>query len=112
MPRRGMRTYPMHGPKSGKGARIDDASGFLRHADDVVEDRRQGYTSKDHADITPGFGTFHPQDLKRLSPKPDPRAIPRARTDSPEAVSAKDMGYTDAEVRESIRKGIPLRPKE
>jgi len=111
MPRSGMRTYPSRGPRDGRGARIDDASGFLRPADDAIKDVRQGLVSRDHADLTPGFGTHHPQDRKMLPPKSDPKPIRNARPDTPGAVSAADLGYTDAEVRAAVRAGIPLPPK-
>ncbi len=103
-----LRCYPRHGPRNGKGARIDDASGFLRPADDVVEDVRQGLVSRDFADITPGFGTYHPQDLKRLGRLDDPSPIDRARPAQQE-ITAREMGYSDADVERSIRLGIPLR---
>lgn len=112
MARRGMRTYPSHGPKDGRGARIDDASGFLRRADDFVRDVRQGLASRDHADITPGFGTRHPQDVKHIEAKQDPKPIEQARTEgNPAYLSPRDLGYTDAEVRAMIQAGKPLIPK-
>jgi hypothetical protein len=112
MPRRGLRTYPAHGPRDGRGARIDDASGFLRPADDVVKDRRQGLTSKDFADLTPGFGTYHPQDVRRPPAVSDPKPIRQARPDpNPGFLGPKELGYTDAEIREAIRQNRPLTPK-
>lgn len=112
MPKRGMRTYPALGPKDGRGARIDDASGFLRPAADVVRDRRQGLVAREHADLTPGFGTFHPQDVRRPPPATDPEPIRMARTDpNPNFLGPKELGYTDAEVREAIRQNRPLIPK-
>lgn len=109
MPRSGMRTYPARAPRDGRGIRIDDATGFVRAADDVVSDRRQGLTSADTADITPGFGTFHPQDVRRTPPYNDPKPIPRPRSEgNPDALSPRDMGYTDADVRKSIQLGVPL----
>jgi hypothetical protein len=104
-----MRCYPTHGPKKGRGARIDDASGFLRPADDVVMDVRQGMVSQEKADITPGFGTHHPQDLKQLTDLSDPTPIETPRPDTPGAISARDLGYTDAEVERALRLGVPLR---
>jgi hypothetical protein len=104
-----MRCYPPRGPRKGLGARIDDASGFLRAADDVVEDVRQGLVSKEKADITPGFGTYHPQDVKQLTDLTDPTPIDMPRPDTPGAISARDLGYSDAEVEASIRLGVPLR---
>lgn len=107
--RSGMRTYPAKAPRDGRGIRIDDATGFVRASDDVLFDRRQGLTSPDTADITPGFGTFHPQDVRRTPPSNDPRPIPQPRTEgNPQALSPADLGYTDADVREAIRRGVPL----
>lgn len=112
MGKRGMRTYPAAGPKDGRGSRIDDASGFLRPAADVVQDRRQGLATREHADLTPGFGTFHPQDVKRPPPVMDPKPITMARTDpNPNFLGPRELGYTDAEVREAIRQNRPLIPK-
>ena len=112
MARSGMRTYPAHGPRCGRGARIDDASGFLRPAHDVVRDVRQGLVSRDTADLTPGFGTMHPQDARRPPSTDDPRSIRDARPDdNTMALSARDLGYTDAEVRAAVRAGLPLRQR-
>lgn len=107
--RSGMRTYPGHAPRDGRGVRIDDASGFLRPADDYVRDVRQGLAAREHADLTAGFGTYHPQDLRRTPPTNDPKAIPRPRVEqNPLALSPRDMGYTDADVRKSIELNVPL----
>lgn len=105
----GMKTYPSHGPRNGRGARICDASGFLRPARDVVRDARQGLTSKDFADLTPGFGTLHPQDARRPPPTDDPRGIQAARPEGNDAfLGPKDLGFSDADVRAAIRAGRPL----
>lgn len=110
MARSGFRSFPANGPKDGRGARICDASGFLRASDDRVRDRRQGIVSRDHADITPGFGTFHPQDVRRTPLTSDPAPIRDARPDDTGlAMSARDMGYSDAEVEASIRNNQPLK---
>lgn len=109
MAKRGMKAYPVTGPRDGRGARIDDASGFLRPAADFVRDRRQGLAAKEFADLTPGFGTNHPQDVKVILPKQDPEPINQARTEqNPMFLSAKDLGYTDADVLASIRENRPL----
>lgn len=108
--RSGMRAFPAKARNDGRGVRIDDATGFLRPAQDVVSDRRQGLTSRSTADLTPGFGTFHPQDLRRTPPADDPKPIAHPRTDAnPLALSPRDMGYTDADVARSVRLGVPLR---
>jgi len=107
--RRGMRTYPSQAPRDGRGIRIDDATGFTRPADDYVSDRRQGLTSIETADITPGFGTFHPQDVRRTPPADDPKPVPHPRSEgNPQALSPADLGYTDADVRKALRLGVPL----
>lgn len=107
--RSGMRTYPRHAPRDGRGVRIDDASGFLRPADKAIYDVRQGVVAPEFADITPGFGTRHPQDQRRLPPADDPKPVAHPRTEgNPSALSPRDMGYTDADVARSIRLGVPL----
>ncbi len=107
--RRGAKTYPSRAPRDGRGIRIDDATGFVRDAGDFVRDRRQGLTSADTADTTPGFGTFHPQDVRRTPPADDPKPIYQPRSEgNPQALSPADMGYTDADVRKSIEMGVPL----
>lgn len=112
MARRGLRTYPSHIQPKGRGTRIDDASGFLRPDREVVRDVRQGMVHPDFADTTPGFGTYHPQDVRAVPVKPDPRPLVNPRPDpNPSFMSARDMGYTDAEVRDAIRENRPLRPK-
>ena len=105
----GATTFPGRARNGGRGARVCQASGFVRRAQDVVLDVRQGWVSKEFADLTPGFGTAHPQDRKRETPKSDPTPIPRPNMDpNPGSLSARDMGYTDAQVREAIRRGVPL----
>jgi len=106
-----MRTYPGHLPRDGRGIKHCDASGFARPADHIVDDVRQGRVSKEFADVTPGFGTYHPQDRKNLGLLDDPQGIDEPRPDngSNQALSAADLGYTDAEVEQSIRLGVPLR---
>lgn len=109
MPRKGLRTYPAHIVPKGRGARYCAASGFLREAAGATEDVRQGVPDKDFADTTPGFGTHHPQDVKQIPPKEDPKAIRNARNDNnPGFTTAAELGFTDAEVREFTRNGLPL----
>lgn len=102
------RTYPKHLPKDGRGVVQCDASGMLRPAGTLVDDVRQGRAAKEFADLTPGFGSFHPQDLVALGNLDDPTAIPNAR---PEQVplSKQDMGISDEEVRNSIKEDRPPR---
>jgi len=103
--RSGIRTMPSHLRSSGKGWREDQASGFVRAADDVVMDRRQGAVSRHLADVTPGFGTFHPQDIKMLGVLDDPHPVPDARPIDQQTLSKQDLGISDAEIELSVREG-------
>lgn len=100
---------PKHLKATGRGWREDQATGFVRAADDYVDDIRQGRTSKDFADITPGFGTYHPQDVKQLGTLDDPSAVVDA-TPITEPVSKQDLGISDQEVELAVRQGRPPRP--
>jgi hypothetical protein len=99
------RTMPKHLTSTGKGWREDQASGFVREAHDVVRDRRQGLTTPEHADITPGFGTFHPQDVRALGVLDDPSEIHNGIPVDKLALSKQDLGISDREVELSIREG-------
>jgi hypothetical protein len=81
----------------------------MRYAEDVVEDVRQGFVAREFADLTPGFGTYHPQDVRRDQVFGDPSPIPNARTPDRENWSKQDLGYTDQEIEASIREGRPPR---
>ena len=96
---------PKHVPSEGKGWRQDQASGFVREAGDVIQDRRQGLTAPEFADITPGFGTFHPQDVKALGALDDPTQVPRAIPIDKQSLSKQDLGISDKEIELSIREG-------
>lgn len=96
---------PKHLKATGRGWREDDASGFVRAADDYVEDVRQGDVDPKLADITPGFGTNHPQDRKDLGVLDDPSPIPNASTVTKTPLSLQDMNISDEEVALSIREG-------
>lgn len=100
---------PKHLRATGKGWREDNASGFVRYADDVVDDVRQGPVSKDFADITPGFGTYHPQDIKVIDVLDDPSPIRNARPLT-EPMSKADLNISDQEIALSIREGRAPRP--
>lgn len=91
--------------RKGKGWRTDSASGMVRYAEDYVEDRRQGLTSREFADITPGFGTYHPQDVKNLGTLDDPSPIDNARPQDPQDLSAQDLKISDREIKLSIQEG-------
>jgi hypothetical protein len=83
------------------------ASGFLRHVDDGVDDVRQGKVAREFADITPGFGTHHPQDVVQLGVLDDPSAAIEGDSIDPLPKSKQDLGLTDAEILASIREGRP-----
>lgn len=103
--RKGVRgTFPSRlKGNNGKGVVECQASGFLRKASDMVHDVRQGLVAKEFADITPGFGTYHPQDLKVLGAMDDPKAVPNARPDDQNNYSKQDLGISDREIEASIR---------
>lgn len=96
---------PKHVDSDGTGWRQDQASGFVRKADDVIMDRRQGLTAPEFADITPGFATFHPQDVKALGALDDPVQVYKAVPIDQRALSKQDLGISDAEIELSIREG-------
>jgi hypothetical protein len=96
---------PKHVKVSGRGWRQDQASGFVREAHDVIKDRRQGLTAPEFADITPGFGTFHPQDVRALGALDDPNEIYRSNPIDQQNLSKQDLGISDQEVELSIREG-------
>lgn len=63
--------------QAGRGWRVCQLTGFVRNADEVVSDVRNGLVAPEYADATPGFGTHHPQDLVRLGVLDDPTPIPK-----------------------------------
>jgi hypothetical protein len=90
---------------TGRGWRQDSASGFIRYADDVIDDVRQGGVAPEFADITPGFGTHHPQDVKRLGNLSDPSPIRDADPEDRANLSVQDMNISDQEIKLSIQEG-------
>ena len=102
-------TRPRKLTVTGKGWVQSDASGFIREAGDMVEDVRQGTVTKEEADLTPGFGTYHPQDLKSLGILDDPKAVPGANPIDDQSLSLQDLGISDQEVELSIREDRPPR---
>ena len=95
--------------RRGKGWREDNASGFIRYAEDYVEDVRQGDVSPQFADITPGFGTHHPQDVVNLGTLDDPTSIYNAEPADNQNLTKADLQISDQEVEASIREGRPAR---
>ena len=61
-----------------------------------------------YADITPGFGTWHPQDKVALGTLDDPKPIDKGNSGSP-ALSASDMSISDQERRAALIEGRPPR---
>lgn len=70
-----------------------------------MEDRRQGMAAKEFADITPGFGTYHPQDVVNLGVMDDPTSIENARPDDKMNYSKQDLQISDAEIKLAIQEG-------
>lgn len=106
----GFRAYPRHlGKPKGRGLFVCDASGFVRHTDDAVDDVRQGQVAREFADITPGFGTRHPKDVEQLGVLDDPVPAEDGRTLDTRNFTKQDLGISDAEIRASIREGRPPR---
>lgn len=96
---------PSHMRRTGRGWRICMASGFVRDADDVIDDVRQSLAAKEFADITPGFGTHHPKDVVNLGVLDDPSPIERANPGRKPDKSKQDLNISDAEILASIREG-------
>ncbi len=103
--RRGLKCYPKHLRKNkGKGVRECEATGFLRSATHpFVEDVRQGETAAEFADITPGFGTRHPQDVVQLGVMSDPSPIQNSRPKDNRNLSKQDLVISDQEIKLSIQ---------
>ena len=110
MPRSKVKTTPSKvRSRKGEGWREDEASGFIRYASDFVVDVRQGDVAPEFADITPGFGTHHPQDVKNLGTLDDPSPVPDASPADTDNLSKQDLQISDQEVELSIREGRPAR---
>lgn len=102
--------YPRHLRRKGVGLKECDASGFLRHADEgFIKDVRQGMVLTEHADLTAGFGTNHPQDRVQLGQLSDPTPIRAARPDDKSNFSKSDLIISDKEIELSIQEGRPPR---
>jgi hypothetical protein len=93
----------------GRGVKECNASGFLRPASGVINDVRQGQVAREFADLTPRFGTWHPQDLVSLGTLDDPSPIPDAEPEDKDNYSIQDLKISDQEVRLSIQEGRPPR---
>lgn len=92
---------------NGTGLVVCDRSGAQVPASEITDDVRGGRVRMRSADRTPGFGTYHPQDVKDDLPSGDPTPIPNARPfEAQESLWAQ--GYTDADIRAAVRAGVPL----
>ena len=102
--------YPRHlGKPKGKGYKQCQASGFLRKTGKQIDDVRQGLVAKEFADVTPGFGTNHPQDKVQLGQLSDPSPIGDARPQNIANLSKSDLMISDQEIKASIVEGRPPR---
>lgn len=102
----GFRAYPLHLRRNkGKGFFESEASGFLRPIGDRMEDVRQGQVGRDEADLTPGFGSSHPQDHVSLGVLDDPKPVEDARPDDKKNLSKSDLAMSDQEITASIKEG-------
>lgn len=101
------RSFPKHLSARGRGVITCARSGFLRHPDDVV-DHHGMKIAHDKADLTPGFGTDHPQDYAQPEIGGDPSPVPHGGLDV--ARTKSDLCISDAEILASIREGrLPRR---
>ena len=75
----------------------------------MMEDVRQGDVARDMADITPGFGTNHPQDVVQLGQLDDPSPIDNASPPDKRNLSKSDLLMSDQEIRLSIEENRPPR---
>jgi hypothetical protein len=101
--------YPRHlGKPDGRGYVACARTGFLRKPGQLIEDNGH-WVARDHADITPGFGTRHPQDVNQAEIGGDPTPLERVQPPPP-ALSKRELGISDAEIMAAIRESRPPRP--
>jgi hypothetical protein len=62
------------------------------------------------ADITPGFGTRHPQDVAAPRVGGDPSITRPVTPRETQFLTKQDLGISDAEIEASIREGRAPRP--
>lgn len=102
----GFRAYPKHlGRPRGRGLMVCDASGFVRHTSEATDDVRQGTVARQFADLTPGFGTHHPQDVVQLGALGDPSPAEDGDHIERHPKTKQELGISDAEILASIREG-------
>lgn len=104
------KSYPGHlGKPEGKGYITCAMSGFLRKPSEVMETYKGTIVADDKADITPRFGTRHPQDVNQAEVGSDPNPIhPQSTADTTER-SKQDLGISDAEILAAIVENRPPR---
>lgn len=104
------RPYPKHLGKRGEGYTQCERSGFLRKASDLMKEDKGATVAEEFADKTPGFGTWHPQDVNQAEVGSDPTPIDNSTGVDMVNASKADMGITDAEVLLAIQEDRPPRP--
>jgi hypothetical protein len=101
------RSYPRHLKVDARGYVTCDRSGFLRKPSQTIDDEGSR-VAREFADITPGFGTTHPQDVAQPEIGGDPTPIENARPGQP-PYTKQELGISDAEVLAAIREDRPPR---
>lgn len=105
----GFRSYPRKlGKPDGRGYVVCERSGFLRKPHEVVTEFHGSRVAREFADITPGFGTQHPQEVNQAELGGDPTPIEDARPGGPD-LSLRELNISDAEVLASILEDRPPR---
>lgn len=82
-----------------------ERSGRLVKPCDIIEEHTGARVAREVADITPGFGTWHPQDVNAAEVGGDPTPIDNAR---PQTEDSR-CHYSDAEVLAAIKEDRPPR---
>lgn len=105
------RSYPRHlKPAKGKGYTQCERTGFLRHPDDIIEEWNGARVAIEEADITPGFGTRHPQDVWNADAGGDPTPTEITAGVDVHPQSKQDLKISDKEIRAAIVENRPPRP--
>lgn len=87
----------------GRGLAVCDMTGQICDASDRVWDPRHGYVATRDADLSSGFGTWHPRDRIGLGRLDDPKPIHNARSADVIEPSKQDLGIADAAVLAKLR---------
>jgi len=96
------RTFPKHIRSDGQGYMQCARSGMLRKPSDMIKNDDGLMIAKDYADITPGFGTSHPQDSPAPEIGSDPTPVSDA-TGVTAALTKEDLQISDQEIEASLR---------